>query len=375
MIRWLILVAVVIVLSTVATVAMQWAPSAYSDTTVVAPVVPKKPDGPAPLVEVEQSTTHHFGMMAQLTIGTHVFKIRNTGKTDLTLANAGTTCKCTIANLGRDGTATVKPGEGIDIRLEWNTKEVNGHFEQKATIKTNDPLHEKVELVIEGQVQPPILMFPPDPVVQLSNLPNEQGSTTTKVFISPDRPNFKITGVTSSRPELLEASIAAIDASQAAQYRVTAGQQVIIQVKRSRSVGPFSEELLIKTDHPQRPELRINVIGRLMGPINTAPDEVRLPNVLGARGATALVSLFVRGQAETKFTVEKAPAPLKVSVDPVDDHSSAGDAPRKSRQYRVTVTVPRGTPSQDIEGTIELKTDHPEAGHVTIPVRILVTEG
>ena len=119
----------------------------------------------------------------------------------------------------------------------------------------------------------------------------------------------------------------------------------------------------------------MEVFGRLMGAINTAPDEVRLPNVVGARGATALLSLFVRGQADTHFTLEKVPSPLKVSIAAVDDHSTAGASPRKNRQYRVTVSVPRGTPSQAINGTIELKTDHPEAGQLSIPVRILVTEG
>ena len=207
MIRWLILVAVVIVLSTVATVAVQWTPSAYSDTAVVAPVVPKKPDGLAPLAEVDQPMIFHFPTMAQQTLGNHLFKIRNAGQADLKLWKGSSTCKCTVANLGTGEEAILKPGEDIDIRLEWNTKLVEGHFDQHATIKTDDPLHAELAFGIEGQVQPPVLMFPPDPLIQFSNLPNEQGGSTLKVFVSPDRPNFKITEVTSSKPDLLEGTV------------------------------------------------------------------------------------------------------------------------------------------------------------------------
>ncbi len=374
MTRWLILAALAIVLSTAATVALQWAPAALSDTSGAAPIIPKKPDGPAPLVAVEPGTTHAFGSMAQKTIGSHVFKVRNTGKGDLSLKVGSTTCKCTVANLGKDGEATVKPGEATDIRLEWNTRDVNGHFVQTATIHTNDPLHEPLMLQIEGDVKPPILMFPSESILVLSNLPNDQGGGSFRNFTSPDRPNFQITEVTSSRPELLEAKVVPLDPATAAQGSAPVGLKLFAQIKPSRIVGPFKEELLIKTDHPSQPEMRLVVEGRLMGPINTAPDVVRLPDVSGARGATALLSLFVRGQAETHFTVEKVPPPLKVEITPVDTNPASGDAPHNNRQYRLKVTVPKGSPSQEINEPIILKTDHPDAGEVTIPVRVVVRD-
>ena len=375
MLRWMLLAVLVIALSAAATVAVQFLPSSESDAGPAA-LLPKKPEGPAPAVDVEGGTSFNFGTLPQMITSSHAWVVRNVGKADLKLMVKGTTCKCTVANLGAGGEAAIKPGEPTEIRLEWNTKEGSGPFQQTATIATNDPLHPELTFEISGEVQPPIVMWPPDPAVNLPTVQNDKGEVVNKAFFSPDRQGFKITSVKSSRPDLLEATVKAMDADQLKQFashaKVKAGQLMEVRVKPSTALGPFSEELLIATDHPSRPELRLMVMGRLVGPINVAPEDVRLTNVSGERGGHALLSIYVRGQEDTKFTVVSAPAPLKVEVKPVDESARPAGTGAKGRQYRMTVTIPPGAPSGEIGGAIELKTDHPQAGRVSVPVRVVV---
>jgi len=375
MMRWMLLAVLVVALSAAATVAVQFLPSSESDAGT-APVLPKQSAGPAPAVDVAGGTSFNFGTLPQMITSSHAWVVKNVGKADLKLMVGPTSCKCTVANLGAGGEAAIKPGEPTEIRLEWNTKDGSVPFHQTATINTNDPLHPQLVFEVNGEVQPPIVMWPPEPAVNLPTVQNDKGEVVNKAFFSPDRPGFKITSVTSSRPDLLDATVKPMDADQVKQFastgKVKTGLLMDVRVKPSTALGPFSEELLIATDHPSRPELRLIVMGRLVGPINVAPEEVRLTNLAGDRGGQARLSIYVRGREDTRFTVTSAPTPLKVEVKPADEQARAAGPAASGRQYRLTVTVPPGTPPGEIVGTIELKTDHPQAGRISVPVRIVV---
>ena len=369
MMRWVLLATLVVALSAAVTVLVQFLPENHPET-----VTPPRVEtaGPTPTAVVDGSLTFNFGSMPQLTTSSHTWAVRNEGKGDLTLFVKGTTCKCTVANLGAGGKAAIKPGGQTEIRLEWSTKEVNGIFRQSATIATNDPEHPELAFEVSGTVQPPILIYPPELAVQLASTPNDQGAQADKAIYSPDRPELKITAIKSSRPDLIEGTIKPLDEDRLKTLKAKAGHLLEIHVKPSTALGPFHEELVISTDHPSQREVRLYVSGKLVGPINTSPDEVRSTNISGERGGIAPpISLWVRGQEETRFDVQSVPSPLKVAIAPADGQAKVGGAVR-GRQYRLTVTVPPGTAPGEIQGMIELKTTHPQAGQLAIPVRIIV---
>ncbi len=65
----------------------------------------------------------------------------------------------------------------------------------------------------------------------------------------------------------------------------------------------------------------------------------------------------------------KKPDALKVAIAPVDEKIKENAA---GRGYRMTVTVKPGTPAGVIDTPIQLKTDHPKAAEVVVPVEIQV---
>jgi hypothetical protein len=108
-----------------------------------------------------------------------------------------------------------------------------------------------------------------------------------------------------------------------------------------------------------------------------APPYVSRSDVPSRRGDAFPVMIWVQGQDNTEFTVVEKPEKLKVAITPVDDKpkANANNAPIVGRSYRMVVTIPPGTPPGEISDPIKLRTNHPKAEVVTVPVDILVVGG
>ncbi|HEX8204383.1 MAG TPA: hypothetical protein VF590_28145, partial [Isosphaeraceae bacterium] len=189
---------------------------------------------------------------------------------------------------------------------------------------------------------------------------------------SPDRPDLKIQPPAASRPQFLVATVGPLTDQDREKLKIErGGYRIDVDLKPGMPLGTFREELAIATDHPGRPEVRLPVSGNVVGPISTVPETVDLSGVLSNRGRVAVYMLIVRGQESTHFELAKVPEKLKVTIAPADETQDSGAA-AKMRRYRMTVTVPPGTDPGVIAGSIVLKTDHPLAGEVKIPVKVVV---
>lgn len=128
-------------------------------------------------------------------------------------------------------------------------------------------------------------------------------------------------------------------------------------------LGRFQDELVIETDHPLKPDVKMAITGNAVGPISVIPDRVRMPSVSSSQGASRDVTLLVRGGTPTKFEVVRHPEKLNVKIGPDDTTTLKG-------RYKMTVTVPPGTSAGPVDGEIVLKTDHPRAAEMKIPVTV-----
>jgi hypothetical protein len=315
---------------------------------------------------VDGELTHHFDKMAQETAGEKVWTITNEGQGDLVLRKGTSTCSCTIANLKEGESAVLKPKESTEIRLSWKTKEFNGKFSQSSSILTNDPEHPQLDFKVEGTVQPAILLFPPTSTVNYLTIANTEEDNRRQIALaSPDKPNFKITKLTTSKPDLIQAEQTPLTESECKELKVEAGYRVTINAKAGLPLGAFREEVVIETDHPQKPEVKLTVTGRMEGPISVSPQSLLMHHVKSGSGGRGVIRFFVRGLKSTSFEVERKPENLKVEIAP-------SDKPPKEGRYQMIVTVPPGTPPGLIQDQIILKTNHPKAGEVRIPVDVRV---
>ncbi len=115
------------------------------------------------------------------------------------------------------------------------------------------------------------------------------------------------------------------------QLKTKSGYKIDVEIKPGMPLGQFHDELVIKTDHPKRAEVKVSISGNVNGPITVVPERLRMPNVIGSNRRFQEVMLMVRGGKPTDFEVVHKPDKLEVAIAPNTD------IPSMKGRYRVTV--------------------------------------
>jgi Protein of unknown function (DUF1573) len=366
MIRWTILAVVVVIMVAGATFVSL---NATIMETTALPAAPP-PTGPQPKIEVSEPLTYEFGTMAQLSHGEHTWEIKNVGDADLIIWLDGTTCSCTSGKLkAPDGQEkpklAIKPNDSTKLPVEWNTKTFHDGYNQGITLGTNDPARPSLAIGVKGTVHPPVIVIPNE-MIMFGSVSNEEKHSTAIAAFSMDRPQTKVTKLTTSRPDFLVARTEPLTANECEQLKVKSGHRIFVEMKPGMPLGRFHEELAIETDHPLKPEIKMSMGGNVTGPITVIPERLRMPSVSSAKGATRAMTLLVQGATPTKFEVAYHPEKLDVKIAP-------DETPTQKGRYKMTVTIPQGTSAGPIDGDIILKTDNPKAVEMKIPVSILIS--
>lgn len=371
MVRWIVLAVLVIAVTATATVVVQTVPVDTSVGSTPFPVADK--NGPRPKAVVDGDMTYHFGQKAQQTTFEKDWVIRNAGDADLKLTLEAPPCSCTVAGFQTDQgnlngtTKTVPPGGQTKIHFTWQTRENNGKYEKPATILTNDPEHERLEFAAVGEVYPAIVVYPMARV-DFGEISTDQEERQAMVYLfSRDKPDFKISKLSISQPKYFSVEQQPMTTEECKELKIDKGIKVTVSAKPGLPLAPFLEELVVESDHPKLPELKMTVTGTLRGPISVLPERVGIFGISGSKGGKKEITLLVRGHRPTQFEVERHPEKLKVEVTPGDNSSKSG-------KYRLIVTVPPGTPAGTFDDLIILKTDHPQAKELRIPVHGFVRD-
>jgi hypothetical protein len=373
---WIILAALAVGLTAAVTVAlpMLTIDSSGNDPGFPAPVAGTG-GGPLPVAEVDGDLTYKFGVMSQDTQGKHSWVFKNTGAGPLELRSLGSDCQCTVIQLGkadmpadkRPLSLTVKPGETESIDVEWKTNKVDGAYRKTARIGTNDPSHPEFPLVVEGTVRPAITLVPGEGVLNFQVVSNDETHKRVLGIYSGDRPETRLTSVVSSNPALIGVESRPMTADEAKTAKTEKGVILEVTLKMVPHQGAFAEEILVQTDHPAKQEIRIPVLGRLTGAITFNPERVVLRDVTSSNGGGKDLTVWVRGRTSAQFEVVQKPETLNVNFESIPQPPGT-----KGSKYKMMVKVIPGSPAGKIMGEIVLKTDHPQATEVKVPVDILV---
>lgn len=375
MMRWVLLVVLVVVVSAAVPLVLTALPTEDASVPGLTPVGNER-KGPAGEVELSEDSSLDFGYLAFGDSGKKSWTIKNVGKGPLDLFKGSSTCTCTVATFEKDpktGVAvdkiTLEPGKSHEITVTWKPKS-SGAFHMQTSVETNDPKNPVVWFRINGDVNPAIVTVPATQVLDVGRVSNSEGATAKMALTSPDRPETKVLEVTSSRPDLIEADVSPLKKDDLKQLDFDSGYQLNFHIKPSPRVGDFREEVVVKTDHPQMETMKITVAGRLEGPISVVPPEIRIDGATSSDGGRRSAVLSVTDHRETRFEVVSKPENVEVDFQPVTTGSSG-----KARIYKMTVTLPPGTPPGVMKGQVVIKTDHPNVTQLTVPFHAVVLSG
>jgi len=323
--------------------------------------------GPHPkAVPVEEE--YEFGVMEVGETLKHTFEIKNEGAAPLKLKKGPTSCKCTLSELAQN---EIPPGESATIELEWHPLKVNDTFQQRATIKTNDPNRKEVKLYIRGKVQQ-IVMLQPLNRWNLGAISETEVTTVTGHIYSAILEDFNITKL-SVPSESITLSQRPFNEEEKNEYEAKSGYTIQVEVDPNVEVGQFDYPVTIQTDIKDGKTFTVNLSGHRNGPLSVIPPPgvtwfeesmgARLPEFSAAEGKKVTFTVYITGLSPTEEmkleNVDAEPDFIKVLLKKDEKHRG------KTRQkYVLTFDIPAGSPPQQRlqknSAKIILHTTHPE---------------
>lgn len=107
-------------------------PYSQANEMVIAPKKTMKPEE-YPKIEIKNSD-FDFGNITQGDKVSHIFKFKNTGKSDLVILDAHASCGCTVPEWTK---TPIKNGESGEVNIIFNSEGKMGKQEKTVTLRTN----------------------------------------------------------------------------------------------------------------------------------------------------------------------------------------------------------------------------------------------
>jgi hypothetical protein len=349
---------------------------------------------PGPRVHTKEST-HDFGLMDPLTMGSHTFRIRNVGDEPLQVQQGPTTCKCTLSKLSGD---SIEPGEEVRVTVKWNSGK-DAMYTHSATVFTNDPRQKAVTFTIRGKVRALFRCDPPELV--FSRVAPGERATASAVVYSQVWHDFSIENIASTLKGV-EWETTKLSGDTLIEADVKSAYRVDVVLPDDLAEGYFNGALRIagrgaESDQPAATDnlpsiesedgthsrnsahcevaLQGKVLRRLSvyGPTIMTSGVVDMGRLKEGTGKTVKLLLKVRDtDVELKVReVETTPGFLQVRVEPHQSRSK-----KQLGLYHLYIEVPRDAPPfrlpPDRMAQLKIEFDHPRIGCLELPVDLII---
>jgi len=305
------------------------------------------PPGPQPKALIE-NPLFDFGTALEGKMVTHTFKIKNTGKGELLIRGIKTSCGCTAASPSKNHLA---PGEEADIAAGFDTHFQKGHQIRTITAFTNDPDTPQAVMTIQGIVKQQVAATP----AQVSFGTVRKGTEVTQDVTIDD-----LTGGNDFAVGPISNSNSSIKVVQAPRTDHKPGALLHVTLEKTMPTGAFDDTIKVVTN---RVPIQVDVFGTISGDLNVEPAQVSFGIVPRGQDVVRFLALHNSGARDVKVLDV-------ISSIPTVGVSTAAVKP--GREYKITVTLNRGSPEGQLRGQLTIKTDDPDEPAMTVPFYAIV---
>ncbi len=309
------------------------------------PTASEAAPGEAPHIEFE-STTFDFGKVDQGDEVTHAFKFRNTGGSELTIAQVQSSCGCTAALASSE---KIGSGEKGTIEANFKTKGYQGRTTKTIRVHTNDPAVSTVTLRITGDILTDVMVRPRS--LNFGNM--RRHSATEKAlkvtFSSDEKIEIKKVDFTS---ELFTSTVEPFET------KTDRGAKITVRTIEDLPLGRIKEKVLIHTTSTKNPTLTVPIYAYVQGDITVSPMVLSFSKapIGGVQERTLKVS-----------TAAEAFAILDVKVSE-DLFSTEVKTMVPGKEYSIKVTLNEKVSEGRINEVLLLRTDSSEQPEIRVPV-------
>ncbi|MGO9454220.1 MAG: DUF1573 domain-containing protein [Candidatus Binataceae bacterium] len=311
------------------------------------PGINAAPPGPQPKVQIV-NPFYDFGSALEGKMVNHVFKIKNAGQGVLVIRGMKTSCGCTAAKPTKNN---LEPGEETDISVGFDTHFQKGRQVRTITAYTNDPDTPQAVMTMQGDVKQQVAATP----AQVAFGTVRKGTDATQeVTIDDltDQKGFKVGPVSNSNP--------AIKVTQEPRKDGKPGATLKVELLPSMEPGTFDDSVKVITN---RVPVQIDVFGTVTGDLSLDPAQVSFGIVPKGQDVVRIMKLTNAGPKDVKV--------LDISSSAPSVFASA-EAVKPGREYKIMVTLRRGTPDGQLRGQLAIKTDDPEQSTIEVPFYAIV---
>jgi hypothetical protein len=182
----------------------------------------------------------------------HAFVIENKGSAPLLIEKVKPGCGCTTVSYDKE----IPPGGKGTVSVLVNTRGYGGRrMWKRVLVETNDPENPKFYLKIGGNVEEFAHIEPHN--VQLMG-PSGKALTQQVSIVPLEKHPFTIVGVMAEHGDNIRFKLETVKTPQATKFLLT-----IENLRKEK--GRYRDLILLKTDSPVRPEIRIGVYGHIKG--------------------------------------------------------------------------------------------------------------
>ena len=278
-------------------------------------------------------------------------KCRNAGSAVLEISKIEASCSC-IAPLS--SSTVIPPAGESEIKFLYDSSADRGSFGRTVFLSSNDPITPRVQVQIGGYVRSKTLrrslrgvnfgeVRRSDASVREVYVPSTEAEPVRVLSVGCDSPFFS---------------------GSIAQSKQRSGTAIEVTLKPGAPVGPLKGKLLITTDHPFDPAVKVPIAATIKGNIDLDRDKFFLGLVKQGKQAVSNVTISTVGKDPFKIT--KIDNPLScVSVDVKPSLDKLGV---EGKEYVLTATLKPDAPLGNIKGEMVVHTNDPHQAQVKIPI-------
>jgi len=258
------------------------------------------PPTPTPTVDLKKAPkitcakpNYDFGEVLEGPDINHNFHFINKGKSNLKVTNVGTSCGCTAAVVAskhplsaEDQAAGLKavipPGGSGTIKATYHTQGRPGHATKIITVSTNDPTNPGYQMKLDMTVVREIDLQPDRLYLYGTKFKEEKkssikvlGRAGVKMHVLSVESSSKVVTVTGVAPvtEIVPASTPT-PGQPAPKEQKRYGANIDVLLPATQPIGSFTDELTIKTDNPKKPEVKVSIMGEVVGRVQYNPKNI-----------------------------------------------------------------------------------------------------
>lgn len=324
----------------------------FALVAVLAAASPARADDARPRLAIDEPV-HDFGTVERGTPVDHTFLLPNRGTASLLVDHVKSSCGCTVAVLSDQ---VVAPNDEARVAVTLDTSALAGRTTKTITVYTNDPDQPVVGLSLVGEVVTDLVLTPRP--LYLGRVRRGE-RVRREVVVAPGRPGgtYAVESVEHSNPGLRTHLEPRADGP---------GQRLVVELDPDIPLGRFNETLTLRTTSPREPVITLPVFGSVEGDVVVLPPQVTFGVTRGGTAPEREVHIVTRGArplAVTRVVVPERVATYTLS--PVQE----------GVEYVLTLRLRDDLPAGKIEGSIEIFTNHPDEGHLVVPLYAIVRDG